>query len=189
MNWNDRNYWNEDYFHDVADSINLGGFINHELNFNPVFQVGIWVIERVDLVLNEVADDQSESSLTISAIDALKSAFIAYPEFVSYHIQHSLGALAYSGVLNSSQLDIRNFWRWLYKVAEDDIWIKSLALHVLLDDDFSDKIQDVKFYSERGLNDYEIFQKIEQISHELNRTIMSADSLVELGILSNQPIA
>jgi len=189
LDWNTRNYWDESYFKDVTHSLESGSFINHEINYNPLFQVGVWIVERVDLVVNEFGFDEGEPSLVKSAIAALKSAFTTHPEFVAQHIQYSIGTLTYPGILNANQSDVRDFWLWLNKVVSDDPWIKRLAIHVLSDDDFYVKVEEVQLYSERGLDDYEIFKKIEQDSRSLNRTIVSAESLVELGIVLNQPIA
>lgn len=184
MNWHERNYWEIDYFQDVVKSLRDSDFIDYETNVHPLVQVGVWIVERVDLVLQDVNEEAALSELENTALEALKLAFQMHPELVSYHIECSLGVFDYSGVLKSNQSDLRQFWGWLYSTAKDGLWAKGLARHILLDGDFGEKIKEVKIYSERGLSDGDIYNKIVQDSHGLNRAIISADSLVELGVLS-----
>ncbi|EGQ8061351.1 TPA: hypothetical protein I7264_07370 [Vibrio parahaemolyticus] len=189
MNWSEKDFWNENYFNDITSSLESGSFINFEIDYHPIFQVGVWVVERVDLVIREVGDFEEYVPLTRAAILALEAAFKTYPEFVSYHIQHSIGALTYAGILDANNNDVREFWRYVYKFSDSKSWVNRLAIHTLSDDDFYEKVREVYLYSEQGLNDYEIFKRIEQDSFLLERTITSADSLVELGIISDSPCA
>jgi hypothetical protein len=108
-------------------------------------------LEVFDLRLRENLEGKADRK---SVISKLKTLIEAYPFCVAAHIRASIGVFSWTGILNGSESDIRDFWRSvrLPSPSEND-FLHLLKTAVLSDAELADKLNDYVLIVASGESD------------------------------------
>lgn len=108
-------------------------------------------LEVFDLWLKENLEEKAERK---SVISKLKTLIETYPFCVAAHIRTSIGVFSWTGILNGSESDIRDFWRSVRLPApSENDFLHLLKTAVLSDDELADKLNDYALIVESGESD------------------------------------
>lgn len=197
MDLSNSNYFKLEYWLAVYDKLK-DEFIDSSLPHQPSQQVGIWIIERADLVLKpenleELFDNKHDFKKLI--INVLLLTIDKYPDLFFVHFYNTLGGFSYSGLLNMSDPETFNMWQHLSKKYKDssinsNLVISQLADIFLSDKHLSNKLEALILGNEDGKYNH---LSLDQFIYELEKkfTLNGYDDptikiFFELGVLNEE---
>lgn len=201
MDLSDGNYFNLEYWLAVYNKLE-GEFVDISLPHEPRQQVGVWIIERADLVLKpenlEEIFGNNYDFVKNLIIKVLLLTIDKYPDLFFLHFYNTLGGFSYSGLLNISDPEIFKMWWHLskkYKTSSinSNLAISQLADLLLGDKHLSNKLEVLISGNADGKYDS---LSLDQFIYELEKkfTLNGYDDptikiFFELGILNEDPIS
>ncbi len=188
MKFSNENFHSDSYYQRVLKALYTQSFIQ-DINYQPLFQIGVWVVERADMVLENDLDKEGElSEASKLALEAVRAACLREPDFVSTHLQCTIGAFTYAGLLNTQYPEVKHLWDRIRASCDPNTWLGVFAHYVCDDPDFGQKIREYVSLNRDGRSDVVCYAEITKISMKENRRIRTAEPLVHLGII-DIPIA
>ena len=195
MSLTNADYYKLSYWQMVYDKLQTD-FVDISLSLEPKLQIGIWVIERADMVLKpkNLVEFFKEDALFCKKliIDIILLVVDKYPKFFFTHFYLTLGAFPYSGLLNMFDTNIQKMWKDIsdkhrYSSSESKRAISDLSDILLSDKELCSKLEVLIHYNEDGRFDD---LSIEQCIYELEKLFTldgyddpSIEILFKLGIL------
>ncbi|MBJ7278910.1 hypothetical protein JHC43_20830 [Marinobacter salarius] len=172
---------------DARQCIEEHTFLNYEISYLPVFQIGVWLVERVDLAISD-AIDEDDDELLFAAIAAFQAAVREFTEEVEFHIRNSVGPISYSGLLSTGNKAVYSMWKGVADLLKPRLfrkpcWLFQLSQTVTADPDFGSKISDAWIYAERGMDRMQIAHSISQDYRELGAKDSCGGKLLKLGVI------
>lgn len=108
-------------------------------------------IEKLDLALKDYPETSEERADRESAILKVKTLIEVYPYCVAAHVRASIGVFSWTGILNSSESDIKNLWASVELPQEPkNEFLELLKTAVLSDKELADKLDDYAIFMQRG---------------------------------------
>ena len=130
--WSERTTYDVSYFNELRAAIVQGTFPDPRGQQNDVAQVGVCVVERVDLVLQDPPDQSTKAA----ALDAFLTAVGHLDEHVATHLELTLLGFGYKGLLDKRDADIEKLWTiiveqgpggFLQKIGRNVLRVKKLG--------------------------------------------------------------
>ncbi|BBM67679.1 MULTISPECIES: hypothetical protein [Vibrio] len=183
MKFSNENFYSDGYYKRVLKALYTQSFFQ-DINYLPLFQIGVWVVERADMVLkNELDHDGALSEVSKLALEAVRAACLRDPDFVSTHLQCTIGAFTYDGLLNTKCAEVKHLWDRVRASCDPNTWLGVFAHYVSVDPDFGQKVREYVELNRDGRSDMICYAEITKTSIQKNRPIPTAEPLVHLGII------
>lgn len=126
MNWSLATWTSGEYFRGVALAIEYGSFELSSDGRPLQLLLGLNVIERADVILEEVTlYHVAERTAVFAALEAMVRH---HPDTLITYLEATIGRIGYAGLLDSSRSDVRGFWAWYFRHTKPapDSWAAML---------------------------------------------------------------
>lgn len=107
-------------------------------------------IERLDLVLKNYPESPDEIEERKDALISVKELLESQPYFVFKHIRKTFGVFSWTGILDSTEPDIKALWEALEISLPQAELFKNAVLN---DENLASKLDDYVIFNERGVKD------------------------------------
>lgn len=187
MNWHDRDFFDFHYFEDVIEALKAHRFLQTDSHLSKTQQVGEWVVDRVDRVLDAAADAPS-GMLAEKAIRAFEICTEQFPDEVTAYLRTVSGNRGFSGLFNTANLDAYVMWCHIAKRTTSNwhaetSWLHKLAHALIRDSELGGKIGEAAECCRLGLSRGETLNQIEDHHRALGSHNTSAKSLLLLELI------
>lgn len=195
MDWSQGDYFYEEYWISALHNLQQNSFINYEIKYPPINQIGVWIIERIDLVLKPRNHELLTYKKSI-LIDTIMFLAEHHTEMLVKHILRTIGVFTYSGLINMFDPDVLSMWKniyfkYRYHTDEHKQTLFILSSWFITDKHLPDKIRFLRGINENherynNLDDRQITYLLEKDFTLIGADDPSAEVLYFLGILVSE---